>query len=277
MDGGLPLYELDAAPDAWHRVRSPGGYEWWHFDAESAAGLRLTIRFGQGGISNREYLQRYAAYRRHPTRRLPPTPAEYAAVDFGLYEREQAIAQFKAQGEFNASSLTTDVTIGENRVKRDLDGLRISLRHEETSADLVFHPLWPHRPIQRRLCSRELTGADHWWVIADPLCVVKGDIRVGDRAIPVNGRGYHDHHYGSGPLLNVRRWRWGRILREESALAFQMVTPRDSMFSPQSQLIEAGADGVREGEAETMGMDQWQIKLTGRVLDPDLPIYSEME
>ena len=60
--------------------------------------------------------------------------------------------------------------------------------------------------MERAFLSREMTGADHHWVIADPLCDVSGVIELFDAStgrptvIEFNGRGYHDHNSGTGPL-----------------------------------------------------------------------------
>ena len=56
----IPLYTPPSCPDAWHQVIAPGGYEWWHFDAEDAAtDTQLVASFYDGDIFDREYWRRY--------------------------------------------------------------------------------------------------------------------------------------------------------------------------------------------------------------------------
>jgi hypothetical protein len=261
MDGPLPLLDLRPADDASHRVHSPGGYEWWHFDAEDLEqGLYFTANFSQGWIGNRQYAARYAAYRRHPTRRLPPIPPEYPALHWAVFRNGKSLAGFKLKShprDFVASNLASDVTFGNSRVFRDGEGiLRLCLTAEGASANLAFHPLLRGAPIQRLLCSRDLTGADHFWVIADPLCSVQGEIRLGNETVHFRGLGYHDHHYADGPLAQVRRWCFGRILDGNSATVFQIITPRDRSRQQRVQLIHANDAGISDGEVEMLSVEK---------------------
>jgi hypothetical protein len=110
----LPLYTPADVPDASHRVLAPGGYETWHFDAESATGdVRLVAVLGAGSPLDAAYLRRYLQYRRRPTRRPPPVPPDFPFAHFAVYEGERPVAQFPlgaAPVEFAASPPDPAVT-----------------------------------------------------------------------------------------------------------------------------------------------------------------------
>ena len=66
----LSLFTPPADPDAWHHVAAPGGYEWWHFDAEDVSGqIQITAIFFDGFVFHPGYLRRYASFLRRPTSR----------------------------------------------------------------------------------------------------------------------------------------------------------------------------------------------------------------
>src|SRR5688500_2921934 len=72
--GGRPAY-------ASHRVRSPGGYEWWHVEAcDASADLVVRIDLFDGDPFNPAYRRAYARYRRRPTRVAPPVPGDFPNV-----------------------------------------------------------------------------------------------------------------------------------------------------------------------------------------------------
>src|SRR5688572_15336455 len=81
----IPMFTPPSHPDGWHRVTAPGGYESWHFEAEDAEGRRLVIEFHDGYPSSRDYLRRYTAFRRRPTRTRPPVPADFPHVSLALF------------------------------------------------------------------------------------------------------------------------------------------------------------------------------------------------
>jgi carotenoid 1,2-hydratase len=319
----MPLFQtpLPESADAWHRVTAPGGYEWWYFDAEdSVADLQVVAIFFQGFVFHPGYLRRYYAYLRSPTRVAPPMPAEYPCVYLAVYEKGKPAAQMMTQyrsEDFAASERVTDVAIGPNVVRRLEDGsIRVSVRGTpwqltwqgpkreagaEMSVDLIFKPRLPHRPHERMFLSRQMTGAEHRWVIADPLCDVEGSIRLpgrsaarssnpavrgtssrwggrssgragsaggrdaaAGRTLSLNGNGYHDHNYGAGPLgSGLRRWMWGRVLKENRVTIFHVATPNDKSLPDELHLLEADAAGIRESQVEALDAPAWAINSVG--------------
>ncbi len=116
----------------------------------------------------------------------------------------------------------------------------------------MFRPILPHQPGERIFLSRALSGADHHWVIADPLCSVEGSIRIGsrsdagatDRQIAFTGRGYHDHNYGTAPIgPGLKRWFWGRVLFDDRMVTFHYARARDASLPDEVHIVAAGPEG----------------------------------
>lgn len=300
----LPLVAQPVAdPDAWHRVAAPGGYECWHFDAEDASGdVRLVACFWEGYAFHPQYVRRYRNYLRHPTRNLPPQPREYPCAQFALYERGRVTSQFLCRyrpADFKADDKRPSVRMGPNHFTRLDDGtMRLGLRgipwgitflgprpveSRQLTADLTFRPSLPHAPLRQSVASRqpqsEQSGFEHDWLIADPLCQVQGTIRLfgrggiaQSRAIPFRGTGYHDHLYGTGPMLpGFRRWMRGRVLFDDRAYAFHVAQPIDEKQPPQARLVGADGTGPRPLEVNPVTVDwtrhtNWRLRYPARVV-----------
>ena len=267
----IPMFNPTDIPDAWHQVTAPGGYEWWYFDADDADGeLRLVAIFFQGFVFHPGYLRRYERYRRQPTRVAPPLPADYPCVYFVLYRGSEIVAQFMSQysaEQFSAAVDRPEVSIGPNQMSVDTDGsLRLHLtgipwvltgrgpkflETQTLSATVRFSPKLAHPPVQRAFFSRSWSGADHHWVIANPLCDVVGEVVLSDSAstLPTrfqfSGRGYHDHNYGTGPIgPGLKQWMWGRVLMDDHVMMFHYAQAKAGI--DEMHLLEADVLGSRE-------------------------------
>ncbi len=252
----LPLYISPPSPNAWHRVLSPGGYERWHFDAEDpASDTRVIIDFFDGLTYDREYLRRYHAYRRRPTRHAPPTAREYPAVYVAASRAGKTILERTLRlppGACSGSVEKTDVTIGRHRLSLG-DAGQYQLHLEDADvrlrADLTFAPRVIVSTTEPRIFSQGGAVREHFWLIPAPLCDVTGMLRYADaqqfdHTIEFRGRGYHDHYFGTAPLAyGLQLWLRGRVLLEGRALMFE-VTARQDHYT--SMLLEADALGISE-------------------------------
>ena len=261
----LPMLSNAGHPDAWHNVTAPGGYEWWYFDAESHdKKTQVVAILLDGFVFHPGYLRRYARFVKNPTKHAPPTADQYPCAYLAVYRDGKLVKQFMTQyapSDFEADADTPRVRMGPNAMTLDGDyALKMTgtpwrltargpqlIQDQTLSADLSFRPTLRHEPLSRRFLSREMTGADHHWVLAAPRCDVTGRIDLGDgETIQFAGRGYHDHNYGTGPLgPGLKRWTWGRVLLENRVVGFQLAEPSgdgDAEF----HLFEADADGERD-------------------------------
>ncbi|HEX8322428.1 MAG TPA: hypothetical protein VF595_00820 [Tepidisphaeraceae bacterium] len=266
------MFTPNLLADASHDVRAPGGYEWWYFDAEDpATDTQIVAIYLHGFIFHPGYLRAYARYVRRPTKTLPPLPGDFACMYFVVYRGGRILHQFMTQVPPNAYAAArdaVDVTVGPSTLTRDADGLKLriegtpwkltgrgpqTLVDQRLHADLTFAPSLPHAPQERRFLSRAMTGADHHWVIASPLCDVRGEIRLdpirggAGEVIHFTGRGYHDHNYGTAPLgPGLAKWIWGRAIVGGRVVTFHYAVPRDRTLPAESHLVTADADGVTE-------------------------------
>jgi hypothetical protein len=249
----IPLYHSPTSPDAWHRVRAPGGYEWWHFDAEELEhDRRLIATFYDGYIFDPIYRRRYAQYLRHPTRHSPPLPSEFPCLRFTLFEngRTRFSTQFTA-GEFRGSDDSPALTIGENRTEQLGKALRLTLCDQAFSAEITFTPKFSHTPIEYSL------EKSHHWILADPLCDVDAKIQLSGETIEFRGRGFRDHRFGTEPPSHFIH---GRVLLDDAACAFHL--------AESSTVLEADASGIRQVQ-----LNEVLSLLNPRPLDSSLMIY----
>lgn len=262
----IPLYTSPTHPDAWHQVRSPGGYEWWYFDADDIEHDRhIVVILFQGFVFHPGYLRRYFRYHRWPTRFAPPVPRDFPCAYFAVYEAGRIRWQFMTQvspDRFVAAVDRPQVSVGPNQMT--FDGARFNLHLQGTPWELTwrgpvrrdsqllearfsFTPKLPHPPMDRVFLSRQLSGAEHHWIIANPLCDVEGNIQLGSEQIAITGRGYHDHNWGTAPLGPcLRRWFWGRVLLEDTAYTFHFARPQVASLAEEVHLMECDATSLRE-------------------------------
>jgi hypothetical protein len=248
----IPLFNSPPNPDAWHRVRAPGGYEWWHFDAEdSQSDRQLIVNFYDGYIFDPVYQRRYAQYLRHPTQNAPPLPSEFPCVQFALYENGKSRFDKKfTTGKFLGSDDSPALTIGDNRVEKIGSALRLTLRDESLSAQISFTPKFSHAPL----------NVENHWIVVDPLCDVDAKIQLSGEAVEFRGRGFRDHRFGAEPPPLFTQ---GRVLLEDAMCAF--------VISPSPILIEADASGIRQ--TQIIQLDEVLSLSNPRSLDSMQMIY----
>lgn len=291
----LPLLTPTASPDAWHNVTAPGGYEWWYFDAEDVASDRQIVAILLDGfVFHPGYLRAYARYRRWPTWLAPPLPRWFRCAYFVVYERGKILAQFMRQfpaADFRARSDRPDVVMGTNQFHLADDGaLNLRMRgtpwkltwrgprhltSQTLAGEFIFRPRLSHSPMERTFLSRRMSGADHQWVISNPLCDVTGVIELFDaatgnpRILEFTGRGYHDHNYGTGPLgPGLKRWIWGRVLLDDGVHTFQFARPRDQQLCDEVHLIEADEHAMSDVPVNRVESD-WSRQTALRLAYPD--------
>ncbi len=255
----LPLYDSDALPEAWHRVISPGGYEWWHFYAhDERADVRVIIDFFQGDPFDPEYVRRYLRYRKRPTRRPPPQPHDYPCVCCAVYEGARLTASWTRRFPAHAfcASDRLEVRIGDNYFRREGDCLVVHVSDGSAkkvfSGGISFAPTVRPAAHEAAFLSDALGGSLHRWTIADGVCEVTGEIRAAGRTLMLQGRGHHDSRYGTAPLgMGLSSWMHGKIFHAGTVLSFCVARSADESAAPEAHLFRTDAEGTRElhGEA----------------------------
>ena len=251
----LPLYTPPDVADASYLVLAPGGYEWWHFDAESDCGdFVMVARLGAGFGSDPQYLTRYARYRRRPTRNPPPVPADHPCALSALFERNRLLdgsEDHPGAREYAASGHRLEVRVGPSNCTEAADGsieLRLANARAGLAIDLTYRPLSTRSPHELKPVRHTVAGSEHFWIVAQPLCEVTGHVRLAGatRQLDFHGRGYHDHRFGTAPFgLHVRRSMCGRARFDDRVVAFR-IDDCDGSEVPAALAVEADGAGVRE-------------------------------
>lgn len=244
----IPLYSRAAHPDGCHRVTSPGGYEWWQFEARSVSDDRwIRARLSSGLPFDRSYVRRYLRYRRHPTRVSPPRPQEFVEARLEVFRgdvlEQRVVTRHDA---LVASSDEPDVTVGPNTWRDavlSMPGLNLTFRPRVSTA-IGEHELMP----------QSFQNSEHRWIVAGALCGVEGTFDSRE----FRGVGYRDHHYDSDlPALNVKQWLRGTAIGDDGGwcVAFHHAQPCDWRADAQVQLMaadESGAAGECDAESTEM-------------------------
>jgi hypothetical protein len=265
MPIAVPMYLQHAHPtNASHGVFAPGGYEWWHFDAEDPArGLYLAVEFFDGWPFHPIYRERYERYLRNPTRNAPPVGADYPCVSFAFYEREKCLAALItpfAPRSMAASTGALDVRVGDNFVVRDGNVIRINVhgvsrRGVPVRAYLLLQSA-EHSHAKDFEVGRLSAGRHHWIPVA-PVLEVEGQVHLGrqGQVIPFTGRGYHDHFYGTGGLATAADGQVrGRVLTEAGFLTF--VIPKTREAGERACVVEARRGEFSEVTSEPLTLER---------------------
>jgi hypothetical protein len=287
----IPLYNSNPAhPDASHDVRSPGGYEWWHFDAEDAQqDIQIVGVLAQGYPFHPGYLRRYFRYLRAPTRRLPPLPQQYPCAHFAVYRGGRLLHQFincYSAGSLIAHTQRPQVSLGPNEFVGGPE-LMLSLSgapsvptalgakvhsQQRLGGQFNFSPLLTMPPFERIIRWPQLRGGgQHHWVLTSPLCAVRGTIRCNGAAIDFNGLGYHDHRYGTAPAgACLKRGLRGRVVFDDTVCAFHFARSAHQSLPDDIHLLECTQAGVHECRIGGISADWsartgWMLRYPRRV------------
>jgi carotenoid 1,2-hydratase len=236
---------LSGVEQDFHRPqKSPGAYEWWHFDGtDDKSGYSFSIQFHAGNLFSAYYQDNLKTYWEKTKSPLTDSsnPLDYCGVSFRLFHQGNMVVeslQEFPQRSLKASDKHGAVLLGPNRFNWDQRGdppsyvltAQAPLRGGKTTvrARLFFTPLLKYQPT---LPQPEIPST-HTWILAAPLCHVEGTLewvnREGESSKEVHfvGQGYHDHHFGSVPLDRfVKSWHWGRAQAGDRTIIYSVQTP----------------------------------------------------
>lgn len=234
----IPLYSRAAAPDGCHQVTSPGGYEWWHFEARSVSDDRwISARLSSGLPFDRRYVRRYLRYRRHPTRVLPPRPDQFLEARLEVFHGDEL--KTRVVTRHDASDWRGGVLVMP----------RLNLRFRPRGGGTLG------AIAERQFMPQSFVGGAHRWIIGGALCDVEGQLDSRD----FRGFGYQDHQYGTDlPARDAKCWFHGQALGDDGnwCVAFHRVQPCDWRAHAEVRLIESDESGAAsERDVQCMEMD----------------------
>ncbi|HVM33236.1 MAG TPA: hypothetical protein VMU88_08900 [bacterium] len=228
--------------------KSPGAYEWWHFDGvDDHSGYSFSAQFYAGNPLSpyyQEALRRYLRQARSPLVKrptlAPPQPLDFCGVVFRLFHKGSLAGEFLQEftpGQLKASEEAPAALLGPNRFHWDAGGNPpgyVVTLQGNTSARRSLRARFFFAPEKTQPLPGESLGnlPTHSWVLAAPLCRVEGTLQWCDAGgevlseIPLAGSGYHDHHFGSVPLNRfLKSWHWGHALLEGQTLVYSYQAP----------------------------------------------------
>jgi hypothetical protein len=223
MDTAEDYARLGVSPDGvetWEDGRrsedAAGTWEWWYFDAMLDDGSRTVVQFftkDNPHISSAEL---------HPTLRITITAPDGTKHD--------ATANVPAD-EARFSTERCDVVYGPHVFQGDLSDYRINVAETDgLAADLTLHSRSkPFRPGTAYFGFGDHDERFYTWLCVVPAGEVTGTLTYGGKTYTVNGRGYHDHQWGTIPVLEGwNHWTWSRQSFDDLAiLVFDMIANRD--------------------------------------------------
>jgi len=245
---------LSGTDQDFHRPqKSPGAYEWWHFDGEDGkTGISFSIQFFAGNLFSAYYQDNLKTYWEKTKSPLvtseasapnTPNPLDFCGVAFRIFHKDRLIGE--ALQEFSSSFLKASdrhgaVLLGPNRFNWDAKSdppsyivtVQAPLRGGKKllRARLFFTPL--NNPIAN--LPQPETPSTHTWILAAPHCHVEGTFQwvnaegESEKEQAFVGQGYQDHHFGSVPLDRfVKTWHWGRAFLGNETLVYSVQIPVD--------------------------------------------------
>lgn len=234
-----------------------GNYEWWYSDAHFDDGSSAVITF---------YTKSMMASN------LPLSPqitVNFLGVD-GTTIRK--VLHFEP-GEFEASKEKTDVSIGKNHFRGDLDQYDIHVEFEDVVLDLHLTRTTPSWRLGNGYSYYGDQDEKHMaWFSAVPAATATLALAVGDKTRTFEGRGYHDHNWGNVPELQIlHHWYWGRAYVGPFAVISYDMTAAEPYGYQHLPMFMLTKDGIVV--AEDPG--EVKVSLEYRAVDPhtDKPVY----
>lgn len=209
---GINPKQVELWEDGKREKSTPNHFEWWYFDGIMDDGTKIVVQF----------LSKPGPYFKL-NGDFPSVKFTITMPDGRKYHREP---KYKAK-ETSMSTERCDLRYGKHTAVGDLHDYSIHMEVEDgMGCDLRLHSLSsPWRPGTAYMQFDD-ESKYYTWLCVVPRGEMSGTIVVDNKTIPVTGRGYHDHQWGSVNFHQVfNNWVWARQNYDDySLLLFDMVT-----------------------------------------------------
>lgn len=250
MDQPGDYRTLGVSPDrieAWEDGRRSqdiaGSWEWWYFDSILDDGSQAVIQFFTKDNPH------ISAVEIHPMLRITIT-----APDGTKYSSSVKVPADQAR----IATDGCDVSYGPHRFAGDLTDYRIQVAPTEgLSADIHLHSAAkPFRPGTAYFSFSDDDSLFYTWFCVVPAGEVTGTLTYGGQTHQIHGRGYHDHQWGTIPVIEAwNHWTWSRQSFDDHAiLVFDMTTRKEYGYTRFPLCFVQDADGNVVFE-NTQGVD----------------------
>jgi predicted secreted hydrolase len=237
--------------DGNHLYKSDEYYEWWYLDASFDNGYHIVLTF--------HYMNGF----------LKPMAPSIQLMIYKPDGTQTAGYAISKLDEIYAGADYCDVRMGNNWLKDMGDGrYELFMVINGVGARLTLKNIVPGWKLGTGFnYKNEETGRVAGWTVPVPYAKVTGELYLKNETLPVKGVGYHDHNWGNYRCHQTfSGWYWGRIHKDEYALDYGWVLPRDPeapVFSP--LLIARGSEIVLSSTImETKLEDIQKAEKTGR-------------
>lgn len=220
-------------------VKRPKGFAWWYVDLTTPTGDGLVLIWSL----NLPFL---------PGRRLHEPALSRPALSLAVYRRGRpdfyllqdygAAAASARLGEDPLGSGALGHTTFDARLTDD--GLRLQVHLDEPVP----------RSAGRLTGELTLVGApwrtaggwgetEHLWAPRVLRGAARASLRLGERAVELEGVGYYDSNFSRSPLQaqGIDRWLWGRVAFPDRSFAYYCVEGADEQVT---RVLEQSADGA---------------------------------
>ncbi|HHX66406.1 MAG TPA: hypothetical protein GX702_16130 [Chloroflexi bacterium] len=202
--GNWHIARPDAQDDAAHPSTSPFYFEWWYYDVSFGDGEALSLTF-------------------HLTDIVKPASLS-GSVTLSLFGDNRRVRHHLMpypRDAIHASNRYCDTRIGPNRCRQEGNGYRVEIDEPGLQLDIYFETIiggW--RPGQGMFRFGDGTGY-FAWLVAQPKARVSGTLTLNGFTRSIQGWGYHDHNWGTVPLLDtIDKWSWGRAYLDDFTLIY---------------------------------------------------------
>ena len=259
----------DSAHGEWLR-RTPGGYEWWYFDAVSEDGAwALACIWFLGNP--------FSPFYRLAARREAADPFVHNALFFALSQHGRLHAYHFTR--FPRAEIQADETrpatlrFGPNDLSADNGHYSLRLADENANGRRLAADLTFASPILSAAGGTDWDAGerDHFWLPAAPACRVTGRIVLqeahnpGAETLFFSGRGYHDHNWGRLPFAaDIRDWYWARAsLSDTRAVIAYHVDYHRPRPPARHLLLFDGGDLVRHDPQAQVALHRPRLNVFG--------------